>query len=120
MLLHEIYFIYFEASSVEIIQTAGIGGEGEGQFVGIEGLIFAAAVLVQLAVLSVAQQGMARVGELSTNLVGTAGDQLALHKTQPIGGSENLVIGLAGLGTGLRFVGNENLVVLGILEQVAF
>ena len=85
VLLDEIYFIYFEASSVEIIQTAGIGGEGEGQFVGIEGLIFAAAVLVQLAILSVAQQGMARVGELSTNLVGTAGDQLTLHKTQPIG-----------------------------------
>ena len=86
MLLHEIDILNPEAFSVQVIEISGIGGEGEGQLVGIQGLIFPVAVFVQLSVFSVAQQRMAGVGELSADLMGAAGNQLTFHKAQAVGG----------------------------------
>ena len=54
--LHEIHLFNPEGFSVQIIQRSGIGGEGEGQFVGIQCLVIAVVFLVQLAILAVTQQ----------------------------------------------------------------
>ena len=59
------------------------------------------------------------MSELGTDLVGASGDQLTFHKGKSFGGGNDLVIGLAGLGTGLRGVGDKNPVFLGILEKIS-
>ena len=101
-----------------MLKTACIGGEGKGQLVGIQCLVIPVEPLVQLAVLAVTQQGMTGVGELGTDLVGTAGDQLAFHQGQAVFGYQSFVIGLAGLCTCLRGVGDKDPVLFGILEKV--
>ena len=114
--LCKIHICNLEALSIEVLQTACIGGEGEGQLVGIQGLVVPVKPFVQLAVFAVTQQGMTGMGKLSADLVGAACDQLAFYQTQPTGCSKRFIIGLAGLSTGLWFVGDENLIFLGILK----
>ena len=96
MLLDEIHFLDLEALAVEVVQIASLGGEGKGQLVGIQCLILPVGTFVQLAVFAIAQQGMTCMGKLGANLVGSAGNQFAFHKTQSIGRCQNLIIGLAG------------------------
>ena len=110
---HKVHLLHLEGFSVQVIQASGIGGEGEGQLIGIEGLVIPVIFFVQLAVLAVTQQRMAGVGELGPDLMGPAGDQLAFYQRQTVFDGNGLVIGLAGLGTGLRLVGNEDPILLG-------
>ena len=79
--LGEVHGFHPEALAVQVFQASCVGGEAEGQLVGIQGLDLSVKPLVQLAVLAVTQQGMTRVGKLGADLVGEAGDQLAFHKT---------------------------------------
>ena len=104
--------------AVEIFQGAGLRLEGEGQLIGIEGLIGPVEALIELTVLAVAQQRMTGVGELGANLVGPAGDQLALHQGKAVSRIQYLIIGLAGFAAGLRAVGDEDPVFLGVLEKI--
>ena len=62
---------------------------------------------------------MSGVGELGTDLVGPAGDQLALHQRKPLAAGQDLVAGLAAFGTGLGGIRHEYPVFLGVLEQIA-
>ena len=103
-----------------MLQSACVGGEGEGQFVGIECLVGAVKALVQLAVFAVTKKGMAGVGELGPDLMCTAGDQLAFHQGKTVPGGKGAVIGLTGSGTGLGGIGDEDPVLLGVLEKIAF
>ena len=79
---HEVHIFHLEGFAVQIFQRTGIGGEVEGQLVGVQSLVIPVKPLVQLAVLAVAQEGMARVGELGADLVGPSGDQLACSITR--------------------------------------
>ena len=114
--LHKVHIFHFEGLAVQVGKGTGIGGEVEGQLIGVQGLIVPVEALVQLAVFTVTQEGMARVGELGTDLVGPSGDQLAFHQCQTIPGSDGLVVGLAGLAACLGGIGDEDPVFLGILE----
>ena len=116
--LHEVHIFNPEGFSVQIIQRSGIGGEGEGQFVGIQSLIIAVVFFIQLAVFAVAQKRMTGMGKLGADLMGPAGNQLALHQSQSVFGNKSLIVGLTGFGTGLGLVRNKNPVLLGILEEV--
>lgn len=51
-----------------------------------------------LPVLAVPQQGMAGGGELGADLMGAAGDQLALHQGQAVPDGQGAVEGDGGLG----------------------
>ena len=62
---------------------------------------------------------MARVGELGADLVGAAGDELALHQGQAVPAVQGAVAGQAGLGPGLGPVGDVDPVFCRILEQEA-
>ena len=105
-----------EGLPVQVFQGAGISGEAEGQFVRVQSLIIPVIPLVQLPVFAVSQQGMSGMGELSPDLVSTAGNQFAFHQAQTIPGGQGDVVGLAGLGSGLGGVGDEHPVLFGILE----
>ena len=83
-----------KALAVQVFQSAGLGGKGEGQLIGIQRLIIPVKALIQLAIFSVTQQRMSRMGELSTDLMGPAGDQLALHQRKAVPGNDRLVVGL--------------------------
>ena len=111
----EIHAADHERLSVQILQRTGLGFKDKGQLVGVQGLVGPVKALVELAVLAVAQQGVTGVGELGTDLVGPSGDQLALHQTKAVSGIEHLVIGLAGLASGLGLITDENPVLFGIL-----
>ena len=108
-----------EAFSVQIAKSPGIGGEGEGQLVGIQRLVIPVKPFVQLAVFSVSQKRMPGMGELGTDLMGTAGDQLAFHQRKAVFRGQHLIVGLAGFAAGLGSIGDEDPVFLGILEKIA-
>ena len=78
--LHKIHLVHLEALFVEMFQGTGLRGEGKGQLVGIQRLVVSVKPLVQLAIFAITQEGVTCVGELSADLMGTAGDQLAFHK----------------------------------------
>ena len=82
---HKVHLRDLEGPPVQVGEEAGVGGEGEAELIGVQGLPAAAvAPVVPLpAVLAVPQKGTARVGELGPDLVGPAGAQLALHQGQP-------------------------------------
>ena len=119
---HEIHLVHGPHPAVEAGQTAGIGGEAEGQLVGAEGLAPGAAVLFVLpgpAVFPVPQQGMAGGGELGPDLVGAAGDQAAGHQGQAVFLGQGLVEGHGGAPAGDGgFVDGDQLFGL-VLEQIA-
>ena len=60
------------------------------------------------------------MGKLRTDLMGTAGDQLAFHKTESVFGNQSLIVGLTGFTSGLRCIGDEYPVFLGVFEKIAF
>ena len=72
----------------------------EGETVGVQSLPMAAVppVVPLAAVLAVPQQGMAHGGELGADLMGAAGDQLALHQGQAVPDGQGAVEGDGGLG----------------------
>ena len=116
--LHEVHIRHLEGLAVEIIQRASLGGKGEAKLIGIQGLVGPVEALVELSVLAIAQQRVSGVGKLGTDLVGPAGDELALHQTEAVPRIQDLVVGLTALGTGLGLVADEDTVFLGILEQI--
>ena len=77
---YKIYFFHLEGFAVQVAQATGIGGEAEGQLIGVERLIVPVKALVQLAVFAVAKQGVSRMGKLGANLMGSSGNQLTLHQ----------------------------------------
>ena len=81
----KIHLVHLPGAAAEGIQRTGIGGKGEGELIGVEGLPLAAIGLVLLlaAILAVPQKGVSGGGKLGPDLVGPAGDQLALHQGQP-------------------------------------
>ena len=113
---HKVHLGCLEGFSVQVVQGAGVGGKGEGEAVGVQRLVVPVKALVQFAVFPVSQQGMSGVGELGPDLVGPAGDQLALHQGQPIGAGQGPVVGLAGFGAGLGGIGDEHPVLFGIFK----
>ena len=115
---HKVYLIYLEALSVQVFQATGIGGKGKGQFVGIQGLIVPVKPLIQLAILAVTQQGMAGMGELGADLMGTACDQFTFYQGKAVFGSQGLIIGLTAFAACLGGVRYKDPVFLGILEKV--
>ena len=106
-----------EAFSVQISKTSGICRECKGELVGVKGLDLPVEAFIQFAVFSVTKKRVPCMGKLGTDLMCPAGDQLTFHQTQSVGTGENLVIGLAGLGAGLRFVGDEDLLFLASLKR---
>lgn len=70
---------------VQGLQTAGVRGEVKAELVGVQSLIGAAVGLVVFlpAILAVSRQGVAGIGQLGADLVGTAGNELALQQGQP-------------------------------------
>ena len=81
----KVHILHLPAAAVEMLQRPGVGGEAELQAVGVQGLAVAAVfpVLPLPAVLAVPQQGVARGGKLSPDLMGAPGDQVALHQGEP-------------------------------------
>ena len=77
---------HLEGPAVQVFQQAAVSGEVEGELIGIERLERAAVfpVVPFPAVLSVPQQGVAGGGELGPDLVGPAGEQVALHQGDPV------------------------------------
>ena len=74
ILVHKVYFLDGEGLTVQVVQTACIGGEAERELVGVERLIFAVKTFVKLAVFAVSEQRMPGVGKLGANLVRSARD----------------------------------------------
>ena len=54
ILLHEVHFLDLEGLAVQVGQGSGVGGKGEGEFLGLQGLVGPVEALVQLAVFAVA------------------------------------------------------------------
>ena len=90
---HEIHLLHGEHAAPQVLQQPGVGGEGKGQLIGIEGLEGTAVLLVVPlpAILAVPQQGMAGGGELGADLVGAAGEQLALYQGQSARRPQSLI-----------------------------
>ena len=65
---------------IQVVQGARVGGKGKGEPVGVQRLVVPVEAFVQLAVFAVPQQGVASMGELGADLVGSAGDQLSFHQ----------------------------------------
>ena len=97
----KVHFFDLEGFAIKISQAAGIGGEAEGQLIGIKGLVVPVEAFIQFAVLAVAQEGMSGVGKLGADLVGPTGDQLAFHQGKPLGATKGDIVGLAGFGARL-------------------
>ena len=109
-----------ESFSVQIRKTAGIRGKTEGELVGVERLNFAVVLLVELAVFAVAEQGIASRCHLGSDLMGPAGDQLALDKRQPVFRLQDLISRGAGLRALLRRAGDVDAVFDGVLKEIPF
>ena len=92
-LLDKINVLHLEGTAVEVFQGTGIGGELEDQFIGVQSLTMAAvlAVLTLVAVLAVADEGMAVGGELGADLVGAAGNKVTLHEGQAVLHSQRFI-----------------------------
>ena len=104
--------------AVQVRKKPGIGGEPEGQAVGVQGLIAPVLSLFQLAILPVAQEGMACVSKLGADLMGPSGYQLALHQGQAVSGLKRPVVGQGGFGAWLRLCCDVDPVLDGILENL--
>ena len=109
-----------EGFSVQIRKTAGIRGKAEGELVGVERLNFAVVLLVELAVFAVAEQGIAGCRHLGADLVGSAGDQFAFDKRQPVFRLQDLISRGAGLRALLRRAGDVDAVFDGVLKEIPF
>ena len=86
--LNEVYVCHFEGLSVQIFENSGVGFETKAQFIGVKRLAALVETLIQLAVLAVAQKGVACCGELGADLVGPAGNEFALHQGKTVLGLE--------------------------------
>ena len=60
------------------------------------------------------------MGKLRPNLMGSAGNQFTLHQSEPLPGDENLVVGLAGFGAGLRGIRDKYPVLFCVFKEVTF
>ncbi len=58
------------------------------------------------------------MGKLGADLVGTAGDQLALHQRKSAAATKHPIICMAGFGTGLGGIGHKYPIFLGILKKI--
>ena len=70
ILLNEVHILHLEGTAVQVFQGAGVGGKRKDQLVGVQGLTVTAqpAVVLLAAVFAVADEGMARGGELGADL----------------------------------------------------
>ena len=85
ILLHKVHLFHGEHPAPQILQNTRVGGEGELQLVGVQGLEGASVLLVVPlpSILAVPQQRVAGGGELGPDLMGAAGQKLTLHQGQP-------------------------------------
>ena len=112
----ETYVRNLESFSVQVGKTACVGGELEGELVGIERLNFAVVLLIELPVFSVSEQRPARRRHLRPDLVRPAGNELALDKRQSVPRLQHLIFCCAGLRTLLGRFRDIDAVLDGVLK----
>ena len=109
---------HLEGFSLQIVQNPRVGFEIEGEFVGIQRLLFKPVFAVDLtaAVLAVTQQGMAGISELGADLMGASGEQLAFHQTQLAPACQRFIIGNCRLCAGGGGMAHKDLLFHLVLE----
>ena len=116
--LDKIHLLYLELPAVQVVENTSVCLKIKQQLVGIQCLIGPIITFVQLAVLAVAQQGMAGCCHLRADLMGPAGDQFAFHQAQTISGLQRLVFCDAGFGALLALLCDIDPIFDGVLEEV--